>query len=49
MGLEAMKNEPAARSHILIDGECYVYGLANGQGLDIAQKECMSLREMCIV
>jgi hypothetical protein len=46
--LGATEDEPTreAESHVLIVGECYVHGLADGQGAGIARKKCLDTQDI---
>ena len=48
-GSVIIKDESAKKAHVLIGGECYVHGLADGQGIDVARTEGLSVEEICIV
>jgi hypothetical protein len=51
VGLHSKEDETAGEtmSHVLIGGECYVHGLADGQGVEIAQKEGLNTEKICII
>jgi hypothetical protein len=38
-----------AMSHVLIGGECYVHGLADGEAVETARREQFDVEEICIV
>jgi hypothetical protein len=48
-GSVLIKDGSAKKAHVLIGGECYVHGLADGQGIDVARREGLNVEEICIV
>ena len=49
--LDPEANEPSktVMSHVLIGGECYIHGLADGQGIDIVERESLEPGEVSII
>lgn len=45
-GKRSFDNKNVVQSHKIIGGECYIHGLTNGEGLEAAKKESISLTKI---
>lgn len=48
-GQETLTDDTVVLTYKLVGGECYVHGLADGEGLDVAEKEGLLPRKICLV
>lgn len=48
-GLEAKSETTPLVAHKLIGGYCYIHGLSDRQGLEVAEKEGIVPQEVCLI
>ena len=48
-GQLSLTDDTVVPTYRLIGGECYIHGLADGQGLDVAERAGILPRKICLV
>jgi hypothetical protein len=48
-GLETKAETTQLVNHKLIGGYCYIHGLSDGQGLEIAEREGIAPQDICLI